>query len=173
MTNPNQSPQFCESGFPISSSCIIPWLTTSTISWCSTVPLCCRTLRTEGFPPWPVAQKMPPDRCCSIKLHHSQQHQGPKLPLLKVLIEISKIPAPLQGKQSTLYNIPQQISPAIKASLQFLGFPDWFRPFRLGDFLSPKNSNPSLWPSQRDLSGAVLDQDTRKENNSDSSWVLG
>ena len=72
----------------------------------------------------------------------------PKLPLLKVLIEISKIPAPLQSKQSHYTTPTTNFTFNLWASLQFLGFPDWFRPFRLGDFLPPKNSNPSLWPSR-------------------------
>ena len=152
MTNPNQSAQFCgSSGFPISSSCIIPWLTTSTISWCSAVPLCCRTLRTEGFPPSPVAQKMPPDGCGSIKLHPMmEQHQGPKLPLLKVLIEISKIPHPLQGQNSHIIQHPQQISPSIfEHPFNFWVSQTGSDPFASVIFWSPKNrTNPSLWPSR-------------------------
>lgn len=135
-------------------------LSTPTISWCSAVPLCSRTLRTEGFPPWPVAQKMPPVvtdaapfSCIPWLLpSHSQQHQGPKLPLLKVLIEISKSQPPTGAKQShytTFHNkFHLQSKHPFQTSPKFLGFPDWFRPFRLGDFLSPKNSNPSLWPSR-------------------------
>lgn len=144
MTNPNQSPQFCESGFPISSSCIIPWFeyTNHILVFRSPSVFPHSSDRRFSALTGGPEDASCGDRCCSIQLHPMIAPKSfstaprSQTATSQGLNRNLQIPAPYRGKTVTLYNIPQQISPSIKASLpdftQISGFP------RLVPTLSPR-----------------------------------